>query len=134
MPLRARSPCPYAGCGALTSGGYCETHKALRLKAVDQQRGNSTARGYDSRWRKARDGWLRSHPLCGDRRDGASVEHSACAREERVTPASVVDHIIPHRGDKALFWFSGNWQSLCKACHDVKTAREDGGFGNRSRG
>lgn len=45
--------------------------------------------------------------------------------------ATVVDHIRPHNGrDDPLFldWF--NLQSLSKACHDRKTAAEDGGFGN----
>ena len=42
---------------------------------------------------------------------------------------AVVDHIIPHKGDKVLFWDRSNWQPLCKTCHDTKTAREDGGFG-----
>ena len=38
---------------------------------------------------------------------------------------------LPHQGDQALFWNASNWQALCKRCHDAKTAREDGGFGNR---
>lgn len=46
--------------------------------------------------------------------------------------ATVVDHITPHGGDVALFWDVANWQGLCKAHHDEKTAREDGGFGNRT--
>jgi 5-methylcytosine-specific restriction protein A len=45
-------------------------------------------------------------------------------------PASVVDHIVPHRGDMALFWDRSNWQAMSKLCHDRKTARENGGFGN----
>lgn len=49
---------------------------------------------------------------------------------KRLVPASVVDHRIPHRGDMTLFWDSSNWQSMAKTCHDKKTAREDGGFGN----
>lgn len=48
---------------------------------------------------------------------------------EIVEAASVVDHIVPHKGDQKLFWRRSNWQSLCKRCHDVKTATEDGGFG-----
>ncbi|WP_320109629.1 HNH endonuclease [Rhodopseudomonas sp. P2A-2r] len=32
-------------------------------------------------------------------------------------PASVVDHIIPHRGDRARFWDRTNWQPLCTHCH-----------------
>jgi predicted kinase len=43
-------------------------------------------------------------------RDGA-----ACGQ-----PASVVDHIIPHRGDQAKFWDSANWQSLCTRCHSSR--------------
>lgn len=45
--------------------------------------------------------------------------------------AEVTDHIIPHRGGIDLFWNRDNWQSLCKRCHDRKTAMEDGGFGRR---
>ena len=38
-----------------------------------------------------------------------------------ITPATVVDHVIPHRGNKQLFWDEKNWQPLCKSCHDLKT-------------
>lgn len=48
--------------------------------------------------------------------------------------AEVVDHIVPHKGDLSLFWSRSNWQSLCKRCHDIKTAMEDGGFGRRRAG
>jgi 5-methylcytosine-specific restriction protein A len=52
----------------------------------------------------------------------------------RLTPATVVDHRIPHKGDKQLFWDSTNWQAMSKPCHDRKTAREDGGFGRTPGG
>ena len=38
---------------------------------------------------------------------------------------TVVDHIVPHRGDQQLFWNQSNWQALCKPCHDHKTMTED---------
>lgn len=41
-----------------------------------------------------------------------------CRAEDRLTPATVVDHIQPHRGDSALFWSESNWQSLCAPHHD----------------
>ena len=47
--------------------------------------------------------------------------------------AQCVDHIAPHQGDDALFWDQTNWQPLCNGCHSAKTAREDGGFGNRKK-
>jgi 5-methylcytosine-specific restriction protein A len=78
----------------------------------------SNERGYTSRWRKARDGWLRAHPLCVH-----------CEAEGRVKAANEVDHIKPHKGDMQLFWDHDNWQSLCKHHHSLKTATEDGGFG-----
>jgi 5-methylcytosine-specific restriction enzyme A len=38
--------------------------------------------------------------------------------------ATLVDHIVPHRGDQKLFWDAANWAALCKRCDDTKTARE----------
>lgn len=76
-------------------------------------------KGYGSRWRKARETFLRSHPLCADH-----------MQRGQVVPATVVDHIVPHKGDQALFWDSENWQPLCASCHGVKTARQDGGGGH----
>ena len=29
-----------------------------------------------------------------------------------LTPATVVDHVIPHRGDQKLFWDEDNWQAV----------------------
>lgn len=83
-----------------------------------QARENSNTRGYTYRWRKARAGWLRNHPLCAH-----------CENEGRVRAATDVDHIVPHKGDMQLFWDSSNWQSLCAHHHGIKTATEDGGFG-----
>ena len=40
------------------------------------------------------------------------------------------DHIRPHCGDWNLFASDENLQTLCHACHSVKTAAEDGGFGH----
>ena len=80
--------------------------------STDRVRGGADARGYDARWRKARKTFLEQHPLCAE-----------CQRNGRLTPATVVDHIVPHRGDMRLFWDEKNWQPLCKSCHDEKTGR-----------
>ena len=47
------------------------------------------------------------------------------ASEGKITEATVVDHIIPHRGDMKLFWDKSNWQPLCEHHHNVKTMTED---------
>lgn len=118
----APKPCGHPGCGVLVRDGTnrCPTHKRADAKALDARRGTAHERGYTSAWQRAREGWLRSHPLC--------VRHEA---RGEVVEAVVVDHKTPHRGDKVLFWDNTNWQSLCKRCHDVKTATEDGAFGRR---
>jgi len=81
---------------------------------------------HSPRWRKARQTFLQRNPLC-----------VFCQRVGRVTAATVVDHIQPHKLGKALasgnqqsiqqaqrlFWDSSNWQPLCKHCHDAHKAR-----------
>ena len=52
-----------------------------------------------------------------------------CEQMNRIEPATVVDHITPHKGDMVKFWDESNHQGLCKRHHDTKTATEDGGFG-----
>lgn len=79
-------------------------------------RGSASERGYTWRWTKARKTFLLAHPLCR-------------IHEQRgqIVSATIVDHIVPHKGDQVLFWDSNNWQPLCKRCHDsVKQAEERG--------
>jgi 5-methylcytosine-specific restriction enzyme A len=86
-------------------------------KAKPSPRLTSHQRGYNHEWRKYSQQYRRDHPLCAQ-----------C----RCNPSAVVDHKQPHRGrDDPLFWASSNHQALCSGCHSKKTAKEDGGFGNR---
>jgi 5-methylcytosine-specific restriction enzyme A len=41
------------------------------------------------------------------------------------TSQLVADHVVPHRGDEALFWDHANLQCLCKTCHDSVKQSED---------
>ena len=109
MPTRAPRPCSHQGCPALTDTGWCAEHR----KRYEQQRGSAAQRGYDSKWRRARAQWLAEHPWC-----------AACEAQGRQTPATMVDHIVPHRGDLKLMWNRRNWQSLDDHCHAVKRQRE----------
>lgn len=107
----------------LTEGGRCDRHKHSAAKEYDRQRGSASTRLYDRRWQAASKAFLRLHPLC---------QCPECQEGRiRVTSASVVDHITPHKGDIDLFWNESNWQAMNKNCHDKKTATEDGGFGNQ---
>ena len=113
MPSKPKVPCRHPGCSKLVDAKakYCEKHKALHL---NDEVHPASPRDYNSAWRKARKAYLRAHPLC-----------VRCMAVGKYTKATVVDHIIPHRGDKQLFWNQSNWQSLCKPCHDRKTWTED---------
>lgn len=123
MPISAAKPCRHSGCGVLVrdGGSYCQAHKKVVRKQVEDRRESSTKRGYGYKWQQAREQFLREHPLC-------ECPECQCGKL-RVTPATVVDHIIPHKGDAKLFWDRKNWQAMAKQCHDRKTAREDGGWG-----
>ena len=69
---------------------------------------------YGREWRKVRAHHLMANPLC-----------VMCQAKGIVTMATVVDHIVPHRGDTTLFWEPSNHQSLCVNCHSsVKQAEE----------
>jgi 5-methylcytosine-specific restriction protein A len=94
--------------------------KRYPVKRRRQAGPSSAKRGYDRRWRKLRAMHLVSEPLC-----------RTCLANGKPVGANVVDHIIPHEGQAdPLFWDPENLQSLCVRCHNRKTAREDGGFGN----
>ena len=81
------------------------------------------SRLYDTkRWKESWLRHMRSFPLC-----------QTCQESGQITAAQVVDHIEPHRGDVLLFWDESNWQSLCKRCHDLKTASETRGVSRYPR-
>lgn len=110
MPMKPKKPCKHPGCPLLTHETYCEFHVKLHVN----DRASANERGYSSKWQSARKRFLANHPLCKE-----------CEREGKLTQATVVDHIKPHRGDEKLFWDVSNWQPLCKKCHDKKTRTKD---------
>lgn len=93
-------------CGNIVAHGVrCECQRLQdrqRNARHDRRRPPARERGYDHEWRKARLAYLAEHPHC-----------RMCN-----APATTVDHIIRHRGDRALFWNRANWQPLCAPCHN----------------
>ncbi|MCI9468876.1 MAG: HNH endonuclease [Oscillospiraceae bacterium] len=107
-PLR---PCKHPGCPELTREGWCQAHKPKH-----QRRESAAYHGWYNLpvWTQdLRPAQLLREPFCRE-----------CARQGIRTWAMVVDHVKPHRGDWLLFVDPGNHQSLCKRCHDRKTALE----------
>jgi 5-methylcytosine-specific restriction protein A len=81
---------------------------------AQRRRDSETARLYSTRrWQALRAEQLSREPLC-----------CMCMAEGRVTSAVVCDHVEPHRGDVAKFWF-GPFQSLCKRHHDSDKQRDE---------
>lgn len=64
---------------------------------------------YDNDWKKYRARFLEVNPLC----------YSCGAL------ATVVDHVEPHKGDKAIFERLDNHIPLCEKCHNYITAKFD---------
>lgn len=125
IAYRAKCLCNYPGCGALIEApGYCVRHalsQESRRRTAERLRLSSRKRGYGSRWEKLRRIILHQRPLC-----------VLCEKRGRITAATVVDHIVAHKGDSTLFWALDNLQPLCASCHSTKTASQDGGYGNPS--
>ena len=113
MPHAFKKPCAYPGCPKLTDEQYCPEHKKFVMDKYNQFN-RDTKKKYGNNWRRIRALYVKQHPLC-----------ERCKEQGRLTKATVVDHVVPHRGDLALFWDESNWQALCKPCHDHKTMTED---------
>ena len=124
MPYAAKKTCATFGCAGLAdaAGRFCASCGGGKKK--DHGRRTAAQRGYNAAWQRASKAYLRAHPVAVD------------IYKHHVGPqlAEVVDHIVPHRGDPALFWDESNWQPLTKEDHDRKTAEEDGGFGRAYQG
>ena len=123
MQDKQMSICKYDGCFALTRSEYCDKH---RLPSCSSYKGNFSKDTYKTdyqrrralygtkRWKEMRAIHLLIEPFCRE-----------CMKEDGDEVRAIdVDHIIPHRGDRKLFYDSTNIQSLCKYHHRKKTAGE----------
>ena len=67
------------------------------------------------RWRRAALRQLAAFPCC----------QGECARSGLVVAAQECDHHVRHGGNPRLFWDPSNHRSLCRACHQAKSAEEE---------
>lgn len=81
-------------------------------KSHEGYRHHNTAFYQSAAWRKLRRVKLQRNPMCEE-----------CERRGRITPAQMVDHIVPiNKGGAPLDMY--NLQSLCNACHARKSAKD----------
>jgi 5-methylcytosine-specific restriction endonuclease McrA len=83
-----------------------------RSREVDQRRGSARARGYTQQWDAAAKAFLDDRPLC-----------LGCEALGWTKPSTLVDHVVPHRGDMVVFWDRSRWQPSCRWHHDVVKKR-----------
>jgi len=114
MPQAALRVCSHVGCTNLVRSGRCDLHRSevIFRRAAERQKLYGTAR-----WQRIRKIQLAREPWCAD-----------CLKRGIYVPATDVDHVIPHKGDKKRF-FLGPFQSFCKSCHSRKTSSEVRGRG-----
>lgn len=110
--------CKKSGCGRTCEENkqYCYVHKELEGKAkVFTRRGKSSEWHYlysTARWKRLSKDFLQQYPNC-----------FVCGK-----PATITDHITPHRGNAELFFNEDNLQPMCWSCHSRKTFRENNNF------
>ena len=108
MPSKPKKPCAYSGCPNLTNDKYCDNHSYLNkedaLRYNKHRRDPRSNKRYGRAWKRIRDKYISSHPLC-----------ESCQKAGRLTPAAEVHHKLPltqggtHQAD--------NLMSLCHSCH-----------------
>jgi 5-methylcytosine-specific restriction enzyme A len=112
-------PCNEVGCNNLTRNKYCKKHEYKQTEKnrfYDRfVRDKKASSFYKSKaWRMTREQALaRDKGLC-----------QRCLKNKKITMADMVDHIIPIKVNWELRLVLSNLQSLCNACHRVKTAED----------
>lgn len=116
MTYKPQAICGWPGCNTLILTKPGEPYRCSKHPVLDRapdERVSADKRGYDSKWRKLRDIYIKQHPICEPQYvcDGS--------------PSVDVDHIVPIAADWQLRLNESNLQAICRACHAHKTKRLD---------
>lgn len=110
--------CKFPNCGELLgSAGFCAAHAEYgrRLEEERKRRAFADASRANeplyrtARWRNLRKAAIARNKKC-----------SVCGKTGELT----VHHIVPPRGNIALFFCAENLAVICRDCHRTETARE----------
>jgi len=118
--LRTPRLCGRANCQqAAVANGRCAAHakRAPTHAKYGTREGDRIYR--TAAWQRLRVAYLSNAPIC---------QAPGCR-----AVATEVDHIQPHKGDRAIAFDWDNLQALCKPCHSRKTVQHDQGFGRRTK-
>ena len=115
-PFKPRSQCPgrgprYNSCPNLVKAGTicfeCQPYEKKRIRAYDEQRGNSGERGYDAQEQKVRSMKAARDPIC-----------EMCLKEGIISSLDIVHHIKPIKSHPELRLVMENLLSVCVAHHN----------------
>jgi hypothetical protein len=132
------------GCGALVRKGRClncQRETEARRRAIRLESYGAECSYHTTVWRKLRARFRRElsradiFPTCGARLPGAPItDDSRCQADGVLITDTLhklqtghelhVDHIVPHRGDKARWRDLLNLSLLWANCHNRKSQRE----------
>lgn len=102
--------CRFPGCNKYADGdGYCKEHMQYKPKPFQYAKRSNESLYNTYAWKQLRAIVIQEQKCC-----------QMCGSIEELT----VDHIIPPKGDKDLFFNALNLQVLCHSCHCRKTATE----------
>lgn len=105
MPRKPKHPCAWPGCPNLCDGRYCEEHSGKAREQYDRyERSPDVHKKYGRAWKRIRDRYVRSHPLC-----------EMCLKEGRYIAVEEVHHIVPV--SKGGTHEERNLMALCRSCH-----------------
>lgn len=117
MPKKPKRPCQHPNCPKLTDGLYCAEHQRQAMRHYNRfQRDPDSNKRYGRPWKRIRDRYIKSHPLCEE-----------CQKQDRLTPAEEVHHILPL--SKGGSHETSNLMALCKSCHSRTTAESGDRWG-----
>ncbi len=116
VPKRPPRPCKHPGCSNLSYTGYCERHAPAVpvLSVSSRSRPSASRRGYGRGWQR-----IRARVL------------TASGIPQSDWPLYDVDHRPPYDPDVEPDHSKYELVPMLRSEHSRKTARQDGGFGNR---
>ena len=96
----------FCKCGAVVDGGCARCRTTPGTSTTYK---TTKQRGYGADWKDLSERYRRNHPLCED-----------CLKDDKVTPASEVHHIVPISVDPTQRMTWSNLVALCTTCHDAR--------------
>jgi 5-methylcytosine-specific restriction protein A len=119
--MRLKKACRFPGCPELTHKRFCPTHRPITWQ--DDRRGTSRERGYTRAWDK----------VAQLRRQLDAGLCQPCLRDDRLTMARTVDHIVPLHVRPDWKLVLENTQVICALCHARKTAADTSRYGSSTQ-